>query len=251
MRGSRRCRNPFRLSSGGSNGVLFPFTPFIHFVFRFSQSQGHVGADRSRGRQRRERLQAGLGSPDGSAAGQLHRGVHREPHGAVRENLRLRAFRVGSSAAAPQLRHCCVSSSAPPSSEASEGTSAPGNLLCKLVAFSGAAPHLLACDCSEDYPQRSTERCKGGKKPSGGHGERERRGERLHIDYPPFLTAASSVCSCWGGRGGGVTAETQLQTRTQLTRLKIAFSTHASSRLKQIGCGLLAEQLNILLVTNS
>lgn len=171
VRGSRRCQNPFRLSSGGSNGVLFRFTRFFHFVFCFFslQSQGHGGAHGSRGRQRRERLQAGLGSPDGSAAGQLHRGVHQEPHGAVRktpsfEGLPSRKLR-GSSTAASLWR---LQFSAP-SSEASEGASASGNLLCKLIASSGAAPHLLACDCSEDYPQRSTERCKGEK-----NDERER-----------------------------------------------------------------------------
>lgn len=58
-----------------------------------------------------------------------------------------------------------------------------------------------------------------------------------------------------GGRGGGVSP---LRHSCKLVhslcadaRLKIAFSTHASSRLKQIGCGLLADQLNILLVANS
>lgn len=195
-RGSRRCQNPFRLSSGGSNGEFFCFTRSIHFVFCFYfcffplQPQGHGGAHRGRGWQRRERLQAGLGSPDGSAARQLHRGVHREPHGAVRkgpsfEGIPSRKL-CSSSTAAPLLR---LQFSAP-SSEASEGTSPFGNLLCKLIAFSDAAPHLLACDCSEDYPQCSTERCKGKKKPSGGSGTAS--GSTL-ITHPHFLTAVSSV----------------------------------------------------------
>lgn len=47
------------------------------------QSPGNGGAHRGRGQQRGESLKADLRLPDGSTAGQLHRGVHQEPNGAV------------------------------------------------------------------------------------------------------------------------------------------------------------------------
>lgn len=150
-----------------------------------SQSQGHGGADRSRGRQGRERLQADLGPPDGAAAGQLHGGVHQEPNAAVMEpntqaDIHLRALWLCRSS-----RHCRVYSSAPPphrglKSTFSLGGEGAASLHCKPIASSDAPPPIAP----RIIPKRSTERCK--KRPSGGHDE----SEQLQIDYPPLSNSS-------------------------------------------------------------
>lgn len=165
VRGSRRCQNPFRLSSGGCNGLLFRVTRLLlpdagtfHFVSRSSfflfsspQSQGHGGAHRSGGRQGRERLQADLRAPDGPAAGQLHRGVHQEPNGAVMEpNTPADIHMKESESQAPGLELLLSYSPGSPSSSSQrpfkarwefrkQATASPR---CKPIALSDALPRL-------------------------------------------------------------------------------------------------------------
>lgn len=115
-----------------------------------------------------------------------------------------------------------------PPSEASEGTSPSGNLPCKLIVFSDAAPSVRLLRGLSPTPDTTVQR--GKKKPCGGYEERERRGERLHTDYPPVLTAVSSVQERFVHLLGGASP---LRHSCKLVhslradaRLKIAFSTH-------------------------
>lgn len=90
VRGRHWCWNLFHLSSGRRKRPLFykrslpPLFPLSTFFFSFPlQPQRNGGPYWGRGHQGATSLKADLQSPDGSTAGQLHRGVHQESNGAV------------------------------------------------------------------------------------------------------------------------------------------------------------------------